>query len=109
MAIAKRTIKNVRDIRTHSGTVGQTLKPHEVHMRLSVLEMEKARRGKERESAILRVRSIDERFREIEKERSDLLMTLTGQTRGLPHSGREIVKEQGTDACPGMGGFQFKY
>jgi len=110
MAIAKRNIKNVRDIRTHSGAVGQALEPHEVHMRLCVLEMEKARRSKERESALRRVNSIDERFREIEEEKSDLLHALADQACHLLLSGGEAVHEEvDGNACKETGGFKLAY
>jgi hypothetical protein len=110
MAIAKRTIKNVRDIRTHSGAVGQALEPHEVHMRLCVLEMEKARRSKERQSALRRVSSIDERFREIEEEKSDLLNALAEQAGCILHAGRESVHEEAAvGASRGIGGFKLTY
>ena len=38
-------------------------------MRISCLEMEKERRGKERQSAVKRVKEISARFREIEAEK----------------------------------------
>jgi len=85
------------------------MEPHEVHMRLCVLEMEKARRSKERESALRRVNSIDERFREIDEEKSDLLHVLADQARLLLHSGREAVPGEKTGDCRGMGGFKLTY
>ena len=48
-------------------------------MRLSVLEMEKHRRGKERSSALARVANIDSRFQDIEKEKMEILQTLGDQ------------------------------
>ena len=110
MTIAKRNIKNVKDIRTHSGSVGHTMEPHEVHMRLCVLEMEKARRSKERESARRRVSSIDERFREIDAEKSDLLHVLAEQTGHLLHPGKGAAHEEGAmGASRSSGGFRLTY
>jgi hypothetical protein len=79
MAIPKSVIRGFKDIRTGSGSVGRTLAPHEIHMRLCVLEMEKARRNAEKESALAWVKAIDARFEEIEAERRDLLEVLSSQ------------------------------
>jgi hypothetical protein len=85
MTTPKRTIRGVSDIRTQSGSVGRTLAPHEAHMRLCVLEMEKARRNAEKESALARVKAVDARFEQIDTERHDLLQLLAGQgVRILP-------------------------
>jgi len=42
--------------------------PHQLYMRLTCLEMERHRRGIEREAAMTRVRACDDRSREIEAE-----------------------------------------
>ncbi|MBN1841103.1 MAG: hypothetical protein JW883_02335 [Deltaproteobacteria bacterium] len=82
MAIPQKTIRGVQDIRTHTRAAASAFQAHEAYMRLSCLEMEKARRGKERESAMRRVDLIDARFKEIEGEKAELLQTL-GQREGL--------------------------
>ncbi|MCF8050316.1 MAG: hypothetical protein K9L59_03700 [Desulfobacterales bacterium] len=63
-------------------------------MKITALEMEKARRGKERESAMRRVREIDARFQEIEAEKNNLLQGLgnVGAARNLPSEGGHIPK-----------------
>ena len=109
MTIAKRNIKNVKDIRTHSGSVGHAMAPHEVHMRLCVLEMEKARRSKERESALRRVNSIDDRFREIDAEKNDLLHVLADQARFLLPSAIEAGQKENGGDCRSMRGFKLTY
>jgi len=45
-------------------------------MRIASLELEKFRRGQERQSAMSRVKSIDDRSREIEAEQSLILKAL---------------------------------
>jgi len=65
--------KSFSDIKTHSGRVDQTSTPYLVYMKISCLEMEKARKGKEREGALNRVNNINARFREIEAEKARLL------------------------------------
>jgi len=80
-------------------------------MRLCVLEMEKARRSKERESALRRVNSINERFREIDEEKRDLLHVLADQASHLLHPGREeCLYEEGTGGVyRSMDGFKLTY
>jgi len=73
MAIPKRNMRCLQDIRTLSGGVDQTALPHKAYMKVACLEMEKARRGKERESALFRVKTIDARVEEIEDEKAALL------------------------------------
>jgi hypothetical protein len=81
MAVPKRNVRGLQDIRTLSGSVGERSLPHRAYMRITVLEMEKARREKEKESAMHRVENIDARFREIEAEKDDLLRVL-GERKG---------------------------
>lgn len=76
MAVPKRHVRGLQDIRTLSGSVDQRSVPYQAYMRITVLEMEKARREKEKESAVHRVKNIDSRFREIEDEKDDLLRAL---------------------------------
>lgn len=80
MAIPQRTVK---DIHTNSGRVDQISQPYRVFMRISALEMEKARRGMERKSAMERIHQIDERFREIGSEKKVLLEALSAQDQKI--------------------------
>ena len=76
MATTKRNIRGLQDIPTLSGRVDQTALPYKAYMKVACLEMEKVRRGKERESASFRVKNIDARFKEIEDEKAALLQAL---------------------------------
>ena len=92
MAIPKRNIRGLQHISTLSGSVYQTVIPYKAYMKLSTLEMEKVRRGKERESASKRVSEIDQRFAEIETEKTLILKAL-----GEPNSlGSPAVKASNT-------------
>ncbi len=85
MAIPKRNIRGLQDLRTLSGSVDQAATvPYKAYMRLTSLEIEKFRRKAERESAMHRVRNIDARFREIEAEKDTLLRALSERTCGNP-------------------------
>lgn len=70
---ANRIIRGVSDIRTLTGRAHSSNIPYMRFMKLSCLEMEKLRRGKERASAMRRVNAIDVRFHEIEIEKASLL------------------------------------
>ena len=76
MPTSQRTPRGVQDIQTHSGMAEQGFMPHKTFLRIACLEMEKARRGQERRSAMGRVQDIDRRFREIEAEKRQLLQAL---------------------------------
>ncbi len=103
MGIPQRTVK---DIHTNSGRVDRISQPYRAFMRISALEMEKARRGMERKSAMERIDQIDARFREIEGEKKVLLGVLCEQDRkSLLESGSEPEEEP----CHSLAGFQIKY
>jgi hypothetical protein len=103
MAIPKRTVK---DIHTNSGRVDQISVPYRAFMRISALEMEKARRGLERKSAMQRIKDIDTRFREIGAEKKVLLDAVCERDQNiLMKSGSEPEEAPGKSPA----GFQIKY
>ncbi len=109
MAILSRTIKGLQDIRSHSGRAREGAIPHKAYMRLSCLEMEKFRRATERESAMVRVRNIDARCREIDSEEAMILRAMK-EEGGHPPAGAPGEGEGHN--CPGAkntGGFKLKY
>ena len=53
----KRIMRGVQDIRTLSGRADEGTIPYKAYMKLSILEMEKFRRGKEKQSALEKVAS----------------------------------------------------
>ncbi len=69
-------IRNVRDIRTYSGRVDAGGVPYLGYMKISCLEMEKARREKERNSALARIKNIDSRISDIDAEKKIILRKL---------------------------------
>jgi hypothetical protein len=103
----KKIIRGVQDIRTLSGKIDKASIPYKEYMKISCLEMEKFRRGKERESAMHRVNTIDVRLRDIEVEKAALLQSLAEKDRGCA-----LVKAPGistTEQSPGSGGLKLKY
>lgn len=73
----KKSIRGVGNIRTMAGRSDRSSKPYQAYFRLGALEMEKARRAKERESAMRRVNNIDIRCRELEAEKKTLLKIIS--------------------------------
>ena len=65
--------KGLQAIRSMSGLITETSHPHRKFLKLAILEMERARRDKEKTSAKNRVETIDARLAEIEAESKDLL------------------------------------
>ena len=106
MAIAKRTIRCLQDIRTLSGGVDQIAIPHKAYMKIACLEMEKARRGTEKESALFRVKTIDERMEEIEDEKAALLHEAEPDKRSLT-DGRDSGPKPARSSAAGA--FKLRY
>lgn len=69
--------KAMRDIKTHSGRVDRIASPYLAYMQITCLEMEKARKGREKESAQKRLQDLDARLDNIEREKASLLHALT--------------------------------
>jgi len=108
MAIPRRNMRGLQDIRTLSGSVDQIAEPYRAYMRISCLEMEKVRRGKERESAMHRVNNIDTRFQEIEEEK-ELLLHALDRSAGRNHPVKGGRLEPKSRPARGTGGFKITY
>lgn len=103
MAVARSsTIKGVQNIRTHAGRANQSTKPYQAYFRIGALEMEKARRATERQSAMERVNNIDIRVREIETEKSVLMEKIAADRQ-------ESLPEQNNDKKGEAGNFKIRY
>jgi len=104
MAPIKRAVRTSQNIRTISGRADDKFLPHKVFLRVACLEMERERRGQERRCAAQRVYLIDERFREIDAEKRELMSGMKG-AMPAPAPGNPSA-----DKSPGGGsGFKFKY
>jgi len=68
--------KSMRDIKTLSGRVDRIANPYMAYMQITCLEMEKVRKGREKESALKRLQDLDARLDEIEREKAFLLHAL---------------------------------
>lgn len=79
--MTKRIMRGVQDIRTLSGSADEGAIPYKAYMKLSILEMEKFRRGKEKTNALEMVHHIDQRFVDIEAERQKIMIAL--ESKGI--------------------------
>ncbi len=107
--MTKRILRGVQDIRTRSGSADEGAIPYKAYMKLSILEMEKFRRGKEKQSALDRVDHIDQRFRDIEAERQSIMTTL--EAKGIRRQRLPGLEEPLPTAAPRTttGPFKIKY
>ena len=108
MAIQKRIPRGLRDLRTLSGRVDAGSIPYRGYMKIACLEMERTRREKEKNSAIHRIRSIDDRFQEIEAEKHRLLSALGERDDGGSAGRRPTTSGKRMD-CAKTGGVRIKY
>ena len=106
MITRKSNLKGLQDIRTLSGNVDMVFEPYRAYMKISCLEMEKARRGNERKSALHRLKNIDARFKEISEEKKALLRSLGDIANKKQDS---LHRGNSPDRCREPKGFKIKY
>ncbi len=99
----------MQNIRTGSGTSDQVSEPYKAFLRIGALEMEKSRRGKEKECAVIRVQNIDARFREIEAEKTELLEGLGTIKRSNARPGNTTERPSPSPPAHDKGGFKISY
>ena len=93
--------RGIQDIRTLTGKVRKATIPHEAYLRISHIEMEKARKTQESEKARQLMADIAARLLEIEAEKENLLQAV-GERGGQATLGR-------TGPARHTGGFKIKY
>lgn len=79
MALPRR---GLQDIRTLTGKLKKATLPHEAYLRISHIEMEKARKTRESEKAKQLVADIAARIKEIEAEKEALLQSMRERSAG---------------------------
>jgi hypothetical protein len=102
-------MRGVQDIKTLSGRADEGAIPYKAYMKLSILEMEKFRRGKEKQSALERVRHIDQRFKDIEAARQEIIAVL--EAKGIRRQRLPGIEETPKTAAPRTttGPFKIRY
>jgi len=107
--MTKRIMRGVQDIRTLSGSVDEGTIPYKAYMKISILEMEKFRRGKERQSALERVRRIDQRFLDIEAARQEIFSAMEAKGIRRPIPGPKGPEEPTAAPRTTTGPFKIRY
>jgi hypothetical protein len=72
--------KGLHDLHTMSRRVSDAEKPQRRYIRMAILELEKVRRGKEKNRACRRIEEIDGRLAQIAAEQAQLLTQLPPET-----------------------------
>lgn len=78
MSVHTRPSRGLANLRTLTGRSDTQIPAHKAYLRISFLELERARRTQEMRTARDRVDVIRERFREIDAEIADTLANLNG-------------------------------
>lgn len=101
--------RGLKDIRTLSGSGDGIALPHKVYLKISCLEMERSRRGKEREAARKRVEDVDRRMEAIDAEEKALLQLLPQEAERGGETLPDRQTEQRTSRRRGKRGSAFRY
>ena len=99
--------RGIQDIRTMSERISDADNPQRKYLALAMLELESARRNKEKQSASQRVANIDQRLADITAEQTDLLSAAEAE---LDTSTLAERRGQAEDLDPQSGGgFKLAY
>jgi hypothetical protein len=99
--------RGVQDIRTMTERISDTDNPQRKYLALAMLELERARRNKEKLSASQRVRNIDQRLADITAEQTELLAVVETELKPSAPSERR-GRTAHSDSQSG-GGFKLSY
>jgi hypothetical protein len=105
----KANLRGLRDIRTRSGRVDRVGVPYMAYMKIGCLEMEKARREKEKDSAQSRIRNLDKRLEEIEAEKDATLRDLGERKPGTEPTRSKIREIASETPSKDTGCFKIRY
>ncbi len=107
MSAQRRPSRGLNDLRTLAGRSDTQIPAHKAYLRISFLELERARRMQEIRTARARFDAIEGRFREIDTEISDILGSLDGSSpRAHPV---EAPRKSAVGLRPAKRSFQFSY
>ena len=99
--------RGLQDIRTMSERISDSDNPQRKYLALAMLELEKARRNKEKQSANQRVANIDQRMVEIAAAEAELLAAAEAdQDASVP--AKQSGQPAGSDSQSGRG-FKLAY
>lgn len=99
--------RGVQDIRTMSERISDADNPQRKYLALAMLELERARRNKEKCAASQRVANIDQRLADIQAEQTELLSAAEAELEPSTRTKRRGHAE-GSDS-QSDGGFKLSY
>lgn len=99
--------RTVRNIRTMSARVDRIANPYVAYMQITCLEMEKARKGRERASATKRLQDLERRLREIDLQKAGLLEGLAQRAPTQSRGEIDSASRQGSGRA--TGGLKLRY
>jgi hypothetical protein len=99
--------RRLQDIRTMSERISAVDNPQKKYLTLAMLEIEKVRRNKEKQSANQRVANIDQRMVEIVAEQANLLAVAQADLDALAPA-KQSGRPAGSDSQSGCG-FKLAY
>jgi hypothetical protein len=94
--------RGVQDIRTMSERISDADNPQRKYLALAMLELERARRHRERQSANQRVANMDQRLADITAEQVELLAAAEAELESSALA-RRPGEAADSDARPGQG------
>jgi hypothetical protein len=107
MSAQRRPSRGLNDLRTLAGRSDTQIPAHKAYLRISFLELERARRMQEIRTARARFDTIEGRFREIDAEISDILGSLNGSSP--PARAVAAPRKSAVGLRPAKRNFQFSY
>jgi len=102
-------LRGMANLHTMAGRADGPVKPHKVYLRLSVLEMEKARLNIERVAAQKRIDRIIARNQEIEAEKEKIFATLPPEELSLRGKSGPQEGKPALNLTKGKRGKSFRY
>jgi predicted nucleic acid-binding Zn-ribbon protein len=99
--------RGVQDIRTMTERISDVDNPQRKYLALAMLELERARRDKEKQSAAQRVANINQRLADIAVERTELLDAAVAEA-AMSKPPRRSRRTRRTDSNSGRG-FKISY
>ncbi len=99
--------RGVQDIRTMTERISDADNPQRKYLALAMLELERARRNKEKLSASQRVQNIDQRLADITAEQTELLAAAEAELESSTLDKRQ--RQAAHSDSPSEGGFKIAY
>ncbi|MBI1902694.1 MAG: hypothetical protein HY000_38025 [Planctomycetes bacterium] len=92
--------RGLQDLRTNGSAAGGRSDPQRRFLRLAILGLQKIRRQRERETAMGRLREIEQRLQDIEQEEAGLIGAVEAEGGRRSPAQRSASKRASADGTP---------